>query len=78
MENLQWDSRLNLMSTSVRERSATLAVRRSVLGAANMRSSMMETWVEWSSSMRQNRRFDAARIALRHAEVTHPLIKLAL
>ena len=69
MEKLQWEERLKLMSNTVRERSATLAVRRSVLGAANMRSSMMETWVDWSKSMRQNRRFDAARIALRHAEV---------
>ena len=73
MENLQWDSRLKLMSNTVRERSATLAVRRSVLGAAHMRSSMMETWVDWSKAMRQNRRFDAARIALRHAEVNHLL-----
>ena len=71
MEKLQWEERLKLMSNTVRERSATLAVRRSVLGAANMRSSMMETWVDWSKSMRQNRRFDAARIALRHAEVPY-------
>ena len=63
-----WDERLNMMSPSARQRSMSLAVRRTLLSAAGMREQVARNWLGQSDTMRQIGHFDAARVALRSAE----------
>jgi serine/threonine-protein kinase ATR len=68
LEALGWESRLNFMSPSVPQRSAILAVRRSILGVCKMPQQVAQNWLQLSDSMRRLGKFDAAHLAVRNAE----------
>ena len=63
-----WGPRLHAMTPSTRQRSTTLAVRRTLLGAAGLHKQVARNWLELTDSMRHLGQFDAARVALRNAE----------
>ncbi len=64
---LQWDERLNMMST---KQSSVLAIRRSLLSAAKEQKMIAQNWLGLCKSMCQFGRLDAAKIALRNAELS--------
>lgn len=63
-----WKNRLKMMVPSTQPRALILAVRRIILGLANLPLAVAENWFECSTSLRQCGQVDGARIALRNAE----------
>ena len=70
VNSVHWPQRLDILSPSPRHRSTVLAVRRSILTASGMHELVAENWLDVCRSMKQLCRFDAAKIALRNAEIS--------
>jgi serine/threonine-protein kinase ATR len=68
LEDWRWGDRIKFMAPSERQRSLSMAVRRSLFGLAELPDQVEANWLHASKSMRLLGQFDAARIALRNAE----------
>jgi hypothetical protein len=68
LEKWRWGERLQFMTPSERQRSLSMAVRRSMFGLAFLQPQIEANWMQCSAAMRRLGQSDAARIALRNAE----------
>jgi len=67
LEQWQWESRLNVMTTSIRLRAPVMAVRRTIFQMAQLHGLTAQSWVTQAVNAIPSGRFQLADAALRHA-----------
>ena len=69
LPNREWNERLNIVSPSVRHRSLLMAVRRSLLSINSLPHLVAQSWLDLCETLYRSGRLEAARVALRNAEI---------